>query len=88
MTINSTTSELVQDNSNELIFGQKHNGITCALISVHMMNDCVWCAPLFLDTTGLNDELHYVLTCYVHHYNDVSKHSLQRHYMIHPRLWC
>ena len=31
MTINSTTSELVQDNSNELILGQKHNGITCAL---------------------------------------------------------
>ena len=25
------TGNLVQDNSNELIFGQKHNGITCAL---------------------------------------------------------
>lgn len=45
MTMNSTTSELVQDNSNvspetnpiatvqneELIFGQKHNDIDCAL---------------------------------------------------------
>ena len=27
----STTSELMQDNSNELIFGQKHNDIDCAL---------------------------------------------------------
>ena len=31
MTVNSTTSELVQDNSDELIFGQKHNDIDCAL---------------------------------------------------------
>ena len=31
MTMNSTTSELMQDNSNELIFGQKHNDIDCAL---------------------------------------------------------
>lgn len=31
MTVNSTTSELMQDNSNELIFGQKHNDIDCAL---------------------------------------------------------
>ena len=31
MTMNSTTSELMQDNSNELIFGQTHNGIECAL---------------------------------------------------------
>lgn len=31
MTINSTTSELVQDNSDELVFGQKHNDIDCAL---------------------------------------------------------
>ena len=81
MTINSTTSELVQDNSNELIFGQKHNRITCALISVHMMNDCVCVRPFFLDTIGLNDELHFVvqnvLHCYVHYY-DVPKRSLLR----------
>ena len=31
MTMDSTTSELMQDNSNELIFGQKHNDIDCAL---------------------------------------------------------
>ena len=29
--MDSTTSELMQDNSNELIFGQKHNDIDCAL---------------------------------------------------------
>ena len=31
MTMDSTTSELMQDNSNELILGQKHNDIDCAL---------------------------------------------------------
>ena len=31
MTMDSTTSELMQDNSNEWIFWQKHNDIDCAL---------------------------------------------------------
>ena len=30
-TLDSTVSQLLQDNSNELIFGQKHNDIDCAL---------------------------------------------------------
>lgn len=64
MTMNNTTSELVQDNSNvspetnpmdtvqsnELIFGQKHNDIDCALCpTAKRACDRAWCTAKNLE---------------------------------------
>ena len=87
MTVNSTTSELVQDNSsiecvspetnpttpvqsNELIFGQKHKDIDCALCpTAKRACDRAWCTARNLEewsgmsTMTLNRRLHDLEEC-------------------------
>ena len=50
MTMDSTISELLQDNSNELVFGQKHNDIECALCpTAKRACDRAWCTAKNLE---------------------------------------